>query len=123
MTLWEILWAEDYWNQMDTWTPADAQEKGQEQVQYGRPSTRGSQAGQHSLLLYFMAALTLRHRRRIIDDCRDQAGSLVLEDVCPFCQMRSALLPDPTHQMCLAWPVASNPYLPSLPLQSPCRGV
>ena len=84
MTLWEVLWAEDYWNQMDTWTPADAQEKGQEEVQNGGPSAQGSQAGRHSLLLYFIAALTLRHRRRIIDDCRDQAGSSVLQDVCSF---------------------------------------
>jgi len=22
MTLWEVLWAEDYWNQMDKWMPA-----------------------------------------------------------------------------------------------------
>ena len=84
MALWEVLWAEDYWNQMDTWTPADAQEKGQEKVQNGGPSAQGSQAGRHSLLLYFIAALTLRHRRRIIDDCRDQAGSSVLQDVCSF---------------------------------------
>ena len=123
VTLWEVLWAEDYWNQMDTWTPADAQEEGQEQVQYGGPSARGSQAGQHSLLLYFIAALTLRHRRRIIDNCRDQASSSVLEEVCTLCSLRSALLPDATHQMCIAWPVASNLYLRLLPLQSPCRGV
>ena len=40
----------------------------------GHRSSWGSlQHGQPSLLLYFIAALILQHRRRLIDECRDQA--------------------------------------------------
>ena len=43
-------------------------------MQDDRCTWGSSYHGQPSLFLYFIAALVLRHRRRIIDDCRDQAG-------------------------------------------------
>lgn len=52
LALWEMIWAEDLGQRAGTW---------------GEPGA-GAQPG---LLLFFLAALTLRQRRQLIDDCRD----------------------------------------------------
>ncbi|EIE22335.1 RabGAP/TBC [Coccomyxa subellipsoidea C-169] len=72
VTLWEILWADDYWQRLGSWTPPSLSRPSSGSEQPSVPGTAPD------LLLFFIAAVALRQRRRLIDECRDQDDTLRL---------------------------------------------
>ncbi|BDA43320.1 GTPase-activating protein GYP7 [Coccomyxa sp. Obi] len=85
VTLWEILWADDYWQRLGSWTPPSMSRPSS--GSFGSYDKNLSALGgreEHltgsapDLLLFFIAAVALRLRRRLIDECRDQDDTLRL---------------------------------------------
>ncbi|KAK9915184.1 hypothetical protein WJX75_005786 [Coccomyxa subellipsoidea] len=86
VTLWEILWADEYWQRLGSWTPPSLSwpssgswgsfDKNLSSLG-GREDYQAAGSAPE-LLLFFIAAVALRQRRRLIDDCRDQDDTLRL---------------------------------------------